>query len=196
MKKLIPPDAVLIPDQAQRVFRGQIFDVYQWPQTMFDGSTQQFEMLKRADTIEIIAIKDDKLVLIRDEQPGRPAQIFPPRGRVDPEDASWLETAKRELREETGLTFRNWRLLEVTQPAAKIEWFVAVFLATDLLEAVAPQLDVGGERITVRLETVEAVRELTMKGTYVSYLKPFFSQVRSLTDILALPEFTGREVDR
>jgi len=32
MKKTIPADAVLVPDDAKRVFNGMIFDVYQWPQ--------------------------------------------------------------------------------------------------------------------------------------------------------------------
>ena len=43
MKKLIPPDAVLVPDGATRVFQGEIFGVYQWPQQLFDGSTDTFE---------------------------------------------------------------------------------------------------------------------------------------------------------
>ncbi len=36
-----------------------------------------------------------------------------PGGRVDAEDESELEAAKRELREETGLVFKNWKLVEV-----------------------------------------------------------------------------------
>lgn len=195
MKKLVPKDAILLPENATCVFTGEIFDVYQWPQRIFDGSTETFEMLRRFDTIQVIAVKDGKLVLIKDEQPGRPAQVFPPRGRVDSDDASWLEAAKREMLEETGMTFQNWRLVEVIQPAAKIEWFVATFVATDFLKQDQQKLD-GGERITVWLETVEKIRELTLDGTYVSYLRPFFSRVHSLQDVLALPEFAGREVDR
>jgi len=39
-----------LTSQAQRVFKGIIFDVYQWKQKMFDGSQGIFEMLKRPDT--------------------------------------------------------------------------------------------------------------------------------------------------
>lgn len=35
-----------LPPQAKKVFTGQIFDVYQWEQEMYDGSFETFEMLK------------------------------------------------------------------------------------------------------------------------------------------------------
>lgn len=53
MKKVIPDNAVLVPDAAQHVFEGMIFDVYQWPQKLFDGSEHTFEMLKRPDTVVV-----------------------------------------------------------------------------------------------------------------------------------------------
>src|SRR6185369_15622192 len=122
MKKVVPERASLIPDNATKAFAGQIFDVYQWPQELFDGTKATFEMLKRPDTVQILAIKDGKVVLVHDEQPGRPVQLHFPGGRVDPEDASWLEAAQRELREETGLSFKNWKMITVKQPIIKIEW--------------------------------------------------------------------------
>jgi hypothetical protein len=61
VRAVVPKNAKVIPKQAQRVFKGQIFDVYQWPQKLFDGSTQTFEMLKRPDTLTVLAIKNDKL---------------------------------------------------------------------------------------------------------------------------------------
>lgn len=39
MRKYIPENAKLIPAEAECKFRGELFDVYQWPQEMFDGST-------------------------------------------------------------------------------------------------------------------------------------------------------------
>ena len=35
-----------VPKQAKRVFKGVIFDVYQWEQEMFDGTKEIFEKLK------------------------------------------------------------------------------------------------------------------------------------------------------
>ncbi len=54
MNKTVPDDAILIPDSAKRMFEGIIFDVYQWKQTQFDGTTRDFEMLKRPDTVVIL----------------------------------------------------------------------------------------------------------------------------------------------
>ena len=198
MKKILPANAILVPDKAQKVFTGQIFDVYQWPQKMFDGTTKTFEMLGRPDTVQIIAVQDKKLVLIEDQQPGRPMQVHIPGGRADEEDTSWLVAAKREMREETGKTFKNWRQLTANQPAAKIEWFTPIFLATDLDEQLEQELDVEGEKINVLLEDFDKVRSLTLSGEYamLSYLMPFFARVTTIEQLLSMPELKGQEVDR
>jgi hypothetical protein len=73
VKKIVPANAILIPDNAKCVFKGEIFAIYQWPQKMVDDSTEIFEMAKRSDTVEFIAVKDRKLLLINEAQPGRRA---------------------------------------------------------------------------------------------------------------------------
>ena len=132
MNRVIPHDAILIPNHAERAFKGVIFDVYQWSQDMFDGSTATFEMLKRPDTVICLAIKDDTIIFIREQQPGRPEHICLPGGRVDAGE-TWQAAMERECAEEIGLKFKNWRLIDVRQPVAKMEWFVALYLATDCI---------------------------------------------------------------
>ncbi len=197
MKKILPPNAILIPDNATRVFEGKIFDVYQWPQKMFDGSTATFEMLKRPDTVQIVAVRDGKLVMVDDEQPNRPAQIHFPGGRVDPEDTSWLSAAQRETAEETGMTFKTWKLIAVYQSAMKIEQFVPWFLTTDFVSEQPLKLD-SGEKITVQPMSFEEVkaRIVSQKDSTLNYALPLFMHLNSLDELLALPEFVGREVDR
>jgi ADP-ribose pyrophosphatase len=60
-----------IPKEAKLVFKGVIFDVYQWQQKMFDGSFETFEMLKRPNTVEIIATQGDKILLSHQSQPNK-----------------------------------------------------------------------------------------------------------------------------
>ena len=50
-ERVLPKGARLIPPEADRVFRGEIYEVYQWPQKMPDGSVETFEMLRRPDTV-------------------------------------------------------------------------------------------------------------------------------------------------
>lgn len=198
MKKILPSNAILIPDQATRVFTGVIFDVYQWPQTMFDGSTKTFELLKRPDTMEVLVTRDDEILLVHDEQPGRSVRLHLPGGRADESDESWLAAAQRELREETGLTCKEWRLLAVDQPLAKMEWFTPLYLASDITETASQQLDPGGEKIEPVWMTFDEVRTLVLSGQEptLHYLIPLFSRVHRMAELIALPDFEGREADR
>jgi 8-oxo-dGTP pyrophosphatase MutT (NUDIX family) len=198
MKKVLPSNAVLIPDNATRVFGGVIFDVYQWPQTMFDASIKTFEMLRRPDTVQVIVVRGSQILLVKDEQPGREPQIDFPGGRADQDEPSWLDAAKRELREETGLVCANWRLIDVGQPHMKIEWFTPIFVATDITEELEQQLDTDGEKITMQWHDFDDVRRRVLAGTEqtMQYLVPFFNRVKSLDGLLTHPEFTGRETNR
>lgn len=156
----LPASAHLVPKNARRVFSGQIFDVYQWPQQLFDGSIATFEMLKRPDTVVVIALDDDDTVVVQDEQqPGgisRRGSV--PVGRVDASDASVLAAAKREFAEETGLELASWKLLRVTQPEAKIEWFIHTFVACNVTKRGTQHLD-AGEQITSRRQPFSEFRE-------------------------------------
>ena len=150
-QRTIPPHARMIPPEAQCVFVGEIFRVYQWPQRLYDGSVATFEMVRRPDTVFIIAVDDTGKVLVNDEeQPGgivRRGHL--PAGRVDPEDATIIAAAQRELREETGWEFADWQLLEVVQPETKMEWFEHLVLARRPVHHMPPRCD-AGERITTR----------------------------------------------
>lgn len=172
-ERQLPPSAHLVPAQAHRVFQGQIFDVYQWPQPLFDGTTATFEMLKRPDTVVIIGLDDDDTVITQNEQqPGGISRTGGvPVGRVDQTDASVLIAAQREMREETGLEFRNWRLLHVRQPEAKIEWFIHTFVATEVTHRGAQHLD-AGERITVSKQPF-ADFHAVYTGKYTAVALPF-----------------------
>lgn len=196
MLKKIAEDSVLLPPQAELKFKGQIFDVYQWPQAMFDGSTHQFEMLKRPDTVNVIAVSDGKILVINDEQPHLGSRMTFPGGRVDPSDPSTLQAGQRELSEETGYSFNSWRLISVKQPYRKMEWFTYLYIAWDGHKIGEPRFD-PGERITLQLHSFEEVKDLAMNDTgYLAHEKELFSTLQSLDELLAIPEFIGQEIDR
>src|SRR5487761_1547106 len=160
MNKVIPNGSGLVLDEAQIVFKGRIFDSYQWEQTLFDGSLSTFEMLKRTDTVVAICIVEDKVIVLDDEQPHSGSRKSLPGGRIDDEDATALDAAKREVLEETGYSFKSWRLIKVAQPSEKIEWFVNLFIAYDIISKTGLSLD-AGEKIEVHLMGINSLKQLS-----------------------------------
>lgn len=142
-----------IPPQAKRVFEGIIFDVYHWEQELYNGKTTTFEMLKRADSVAVLAIEGDKIMMIEDEQPSRPMVLGFPAGRRDPGETA-LEAAKRELLEETGYTANFWEHYITFEPSHKMEWKLPFFIAKDLIN-IADADPGAGERITVKWVTFD-----------------------------------------
>lgn len=149
-----------LPPHATRVFEGQIFDVYQWEQVQFDGTTKTFEKLKRDDTVVTVpSLSDKRLLLIEDEQPGRSSILTFPAGRMDKGNESPLEAAKRELKEETGYESEEWSLWKAYQPTTKIDWALYIFVARNCQKVSGPELD-AGERTRVDLVTLDEVIKL------------------------------------
>ena len=61
-----------MPENAKCVFKGEIFDVYQWEQEMYDGTKATFEKLKRPDTVVVFPVlPDGQIILTEQEQPGK-----------------------------------------------------------------------------------------------------------------------------
>lgn len=136
-----------LPDNAKCVFKGVVFEVWQWNQKMFDGTTGVFEKVWRYPTVEIIATVSDKIMIEKQDQPDRPGNITLVSGRADSGgNVDPLEEAKRELLEETGYKSDNWELLDRHSLTAKVLHQIYVFVAKNCQKIQEPQLD-SGEKI-------------------------------------------------
>ncbi len=188
MRTILPKYAVLIPQNAQRVFKGIIYDVYHWEQQLYDGSSTTFEMLKRIDTVKVIAVKDGKVVVLEQSQSGRTAFYDVPGGRHDCDSENELQAIKRELLEETGMTFASWRLLSVVQPNAKVEYFVYIFLAQDCMSEQKPHLD-PGEKISVLMADFDKAKEL-LSSAQSRYYPKEIELSANLQELLKTPTYS------
>lgn len=188
-ERILPKKASLVPSEAECVFEGKIYDTYHWSQTMFDGSVKTFEMLKRPDTVMIIALDENGQVLVNDEeQPGgivRKNHL--PVGRMEPGESP-LAAAQRELREETGWECGDWELLDVVQMEKKIEWFVYLFIARRALRRSAQNLDTG-ERIATKSVPLE---EVLCQDNLLRYF-PWLRFAQTVDDLTSRNNFHTRE---
>lgn len=154
-----------IPPHATKVFSGQIFDVYQWQQPLFDNSLATFEALKRTGTVCVIPILDDGQILLTDqEQPDRGPFIGTAGGRVEPGEAP-EQAALRELEEETGYTADKLELFDIAQPTGKIDWQIYTFLAKGCHKVSDPRLE-AGERIKTFTATFDEFIKLLAQDNF------------------------------
>ena len=144
----------MIPDDAKRVFKGVVFDVYQWPQEQFDGSIETYERLKRPDIVVTVAVTPEgKLLVMDDEQPARAMERSFCSGRMEPGEKP-LEAAKRELLEETGYSSDEWEHWFDVPGVSKIEMTIHYFVARNIKKTSEQRLD-PGERISVLFQSVD-----------------------------------------
>lgn len=142
-----------LPDHAKMVFKGVLYEVWQWEQTMFDGSTQTFEAIKGNDSAAVIATVDGNILLEHMEQPQSDPYLAVPGGRLD-EGEDGLAAAKRELLEETGYASDDWEALERNYSGGRIITSREIFVARNCRKVADPTPD-AGERISVSFISFE-----------------------------------------
>lgn len=152
-----------VPESARLAFEGNLFDVYQWEQKLYDGTHATFEKVVRTDTAVIYPVlPDGRILLVEDSQPHRSAIITPPAGRL--EDGEEPQPAiERELLEETGYKAERIEPFYVVQPYEKFDWFVHVFIGYGCKKTQEPKAD-PGEQIVLMPVTFDEMIALVVEG--------------------------------
>lgn len=128
---------------ANQVFDGKLLDVRRDRVRLPDGSEATREYIVHQGAVVVIPLLDNgELIFERQYRyPLQRALLELPAGKIDPGEEI-LETAKRELLEETGHRAGEWRYLGVMHPCVGYSnERIEIFLARGL------QLDAGGQRL-------------------------------------------------
>lgn len=150
-----------LPAHAKKVFSGVLFDVYHWDQEMFDGTTEVFEKLTRADVVSVLPILDNgNILLCHQEQPSMSPFMSLIGGMVNPEEDTQA-AALRELREESGYTCRElvpWYAEHSF--GSKIDSVSTVYFGYGCAQTTQQHLDAGEKISLMEVSFEELVQEL------------------------------------
>ena len=139
----------IIPENAQLMFTWVRSQIYQWDQVVYDGSVRRFELIRFIDGAFVLPVlPDGRVLLTRQEQPGRSEFISLPGGSFDLPAEDPRECARRELREETGYTTSTlveWMTYHGTN---NVQTHVHYYIARDCTYEWEIEGD-GGEKITL-----------------------------------------------
>jgi ADP-ribose pyrophosphatase len=150
----------MIPKRAKKVFHGEIFKIYQWEQKMFDNTTKTFEAGKSLEGVGVIAAVGDKIVVLKQKQPGTKWYYSLPGGYLDDPAETIKQGAARELMEETGLKAKTMKFWKTMPRGGRIESNLYLFIARDCTKVAEQNLD-GGEKIQIELRTFEQFLKLS-----------------------------------
>ena len=129
----------------EQVFDGKLLKVYRDDVRLPDGSHGQREYIKHPGAVAVVPLFDDGTVLLERQfrYPHHKVFIEVPAGKLEPNEPQ-LETAKRELLEETGYTAGDWKRLATIHTAiAYTNEAIDLFVARRLQKVAAAQLDAG-----------------------------------------------------
>jgi ADP-ribose diphosphatase len=124
------------------------------------------QLIEHPETVIVVAVEDDEIVLVRQSRPGADGTTLElPAGCLE-EGETPEEAAVRELEEECGLAAGSWRRLGSfwAAPAYSTE-LVHVFEATELLEIGSSGLDEDEDLVSERLPLKGVLSELSDAGS-------------------------------
>jgi len=120
---------------SEDIFEGKILHFYRDTVKLPNGNDAFREVVRHNGAVCILALTDDKKVIVERQFRYPVDEVITelPAGKVEKGETDWLGTAKRELKEETGIDAADWSFLGYYYPAAAYsDEKIALYLAKDL----------------------------------------------------------------
>lgn len=140
--------------ESELVYQGKFLKIRKDEVRLPDGGTASREYVVHPGAAAMVPLFDDGRILIERQFRYAPRRTFIeiPAGKLDPGETS-LQTARRELVEETGYSAAQWGFLTRLHPAIGFaDEFIDVFLCRELTQ-VPRQLD-HGEFVEIDIVTL------------------------------------------
>lgn len=150
---------------AQDIFHGQILHLRKDTVRLPNGGTAPRELIVHVGAVCIVPVTEDGQVYVERQFRYPLGQVITeiPAGKLDSNTEDILEAAKRELREETGLTAERWTELGLYYPAAAYSDEVITMYLAQGLHRGAQELD-ADEFLDVELLPLEQLIRDIMDG--------------------------------
>lgn len=148
--------------ESEQIWRGRLLDVRRDRVRLPDGSEGVREFVTHPGAVVMIPVLDDgRLIFERQYRyPVGRVMIELPAGKIDVNEDT-LETAKRELREETGYEAAQWRHLGTIHPTiGYADERIEIYLAQQLSALGTNELDEGEFLEVMTLTLDEALEEV------------------------------------
>ena len=131
------PDKDLIERVVKRevIYDGHVVHLERWTVELPDGREASREAIMHVGAVAIVAVDEEgNIAMVKQHRvvAGR-VMMELPAGKLDQKGEDHLEAAKRELREETGLTAKTWmHMTDIITTPGFCDEQIALYLATDL----------------------------------------------------------------
>ena len=132
----------------KKVYEGEIIRVFEYEVTLFNEKKKIFECVERLDSVQIIASIDNKILINIEMQPDFDGEYYALPGGMVERGEDRLESANRELFEETGYKgdLTEWYIKEYE---GKVRFKTGYYVASNLSKQGKVHLDAGEKLKTV-----------------------------------------------
>ena len=146
----------------KKLFRGKNFDVSSY-EFSISGKKVQHEIIEQSSVSAILAIEDDKIIMVKQFRYPHKEVLEIPAGIINKNETS-LNCAKRELLEETGYSAINLKYLTRYYPVQGYNLqYIDCLVATKLKKISELKLD-DGEFVTVEKIPLKKIISMIKSG--------------------------------